>query len=116
MNEAINTLLQASPPLALVLAINLLLYGLKRAPWPPNWSLPMIAMLVGAVAYPFIADIAKPTLTVKSPLAYNVVLGFALGGLSVAFNQQFRQILGLKTGDTVLVRKPKQPTKKEITP
>jgi hypothetical protein len=107
MNETINTLLEASPPLILALAINLLLYALKRTPWPPDWALPMIAMAVGALVYPFIADIAKQVPTVKSPLVYNIVLGSAIGGMSVALNQQFRQILGLKTSNTEFITKPK---------
>lgn len=111
MNEAINTLLQASPPLLLALAINLLLYALKRMPWYPNEYLPITAVVVGAAVYPWIADATNVVANVRSPLAYSVVLGAAIGGLSVAMHQQVRQFLGLGTGNTQFTTKPEEPPK-----
>jgi hypothetical protein len=116
MNEAINTLLQASPPLALALAINLLVFFLKKAKRFPDDYLPVAAMFIGAMAYPWIADVTNAVPSVKSPFLYNTVIGAAIGGLSVAFNQQFRQLFGLKTGQTVFLDKPQKPAKKEVRP
>lgn len=110
MNEAINTLFEASPPLALALAINFLLYSLKKTKQFRDEMLPITAVIFGALVYPWIADIAKVVPVVKSPLVYNMVFGSGIGGLSVAMHQQVKQWLGLRTSDTEINSKPKDPT------
>ena len=95
--EWLDAILQCSPPLALALAINLALFASKRIPMP-GWVRPILAMGIGAIAYPFLADISKLNYNVRSPALYLTLIGTSIGGLSVCFNQVVRQWIKSKTG------------------
>lgn len=109
MNEAFDQLYKLSPPISMALAINFLLLGLKRIPKFPMWTTPFIAMTIGGVFYPLLADPGNVLFSVRSPIAAQIITGVSAGGLAVAFHQQFRQILkrfGVSTGDTEIFTKP----------
>lgn len=101
----LESILDLSPPFLLALAINFLLLFGKRAPFVPDWTLPLLAMAAGGLVYPLISDAAKVSYQCRHPDAFNAVMGVAIGGMAVAFHQTFRQIIGLgrqvaKEGDT----------------
>jgi hypothetical protein len=109
MNEIFDSILKCSPMVLLALAINLVLLGLKRAPIPA-WLRPLIAMVIGGVANPFIADTARLDYNLANPNIYWIVQGVCIGGLAVALNQTLRKWLeshGIKmeNGDTDEIRK-----------
>lgn len=95
MNE-LTELLQASPPIALALALNVLGVALKKSPLP-NWVIPTVLPVIGAFAYPFIAETGKVGFTVRNPDVLLGVYGFVIGSASVGLNQIFRQFLGRLT-------------------
>lgn len=85
MENLINDLLKLSPPLLLALALNLFGWGLRQYPGFNNKWIPLTLMFVGGIVYPFIGK------TPENTRAACMVVGFCIGGLSVAINQQFRQ-------------------------
>ncbi len=103
-----ESILKLSPPLVLAIVINFLLLFCKRIPYVPNWSLPLIATILGAIAYPQIADVANVSYSVKNPDAFNVIMGCCIGGSAVAIHQTFKQILsrffGYKSDTEILVK------------
>lgn len=108
--DLIEKLYELSPHLMLVLFINFVLWGLKLAPGVPNWTLPFIAMSIGTILYPSVAEVGKMSYNVHSPQMFLHLFGAALGGMSVCLNQIFRQMMkrfGLHSGDTDSIQKPK---------
>ena len=94
----LTDILQASPPLALAVALNVVGEALKRSP-VPNWMLPLILPLLGALAYPFIAEAGKVNYEVARPDVLLGIYGFCIGAASVGLNQMFRQFLGRRGAD-----------------
>lgn len=92
MNE-LEELLKLSPPVILVLSLNILGVGLKKSPIP-NWTIPIVLSLVGLFVYPYIAETGSVGFEVRNPDVLLAVYGFALGAASVGLNQVFRQIFG----------------------
>lgn len=103
MNELdITKLLELSEPMAVMIAINIVLALLKRVPQVKNWTLPMIAVVLGGVTYPLIADPAKVSFGAHNPTAALVITGVIIGYAAVGFHQKFKQIatrLGMMTDD-----------------
>ena len=93
MND-IEELLKLSPPVILVLCLNILGVGLKKTPMLPNWIIPIILSLTGLVVYPYIAETGSVAFQVRNPDVLLAVYGFALGAASVGLHQVFRQIFG----------------------
>ncbi len=89
----LEQLLELSPPVVLALALNCIGWGLKKSPLA-GWLLPLALMALGGAAYPFVAEVGKVSFAVRNPAAFNVVIGIAIGGLSVGLNQAFRQVFG----------------------
>ena len=56
------------------------------------------SLLGGGVSYPFLTEVGKVSYNVRSPLAYNIIMGVAIGGLSVCFHQAFKTWIQKKTG------------------
>lgn len=113
MNE-LTELLQASPPVALAIALNFLGLGLKKSP-VANWLIPLLLPAVGAAVYPFIADAGKINFECRNPMALMAVYGFAIGSASVGLNQMLRQFLGRKnsSGDTEFFSRKNAQSKEE---
>lgn len=108
MNEAFEQLYKLSPPVSMALAINFVMLGVRRIPNFPTWTAPFIAMAIGGIFYPLLADPGNVLFAVRSPLAAQFITGVSAGGLAVAFHQQFKQILkrfGVSTGDTEMFTK-----------
>jgi hypothetical protein len=105
MNE-LTDILQASPPIALAIALNLLGLAWKKMP-VANWMIPIVLPLIGAVVFPFIAERGKINFECQNPAILLGVYGFAIGAASVGLNQMLRQFIGRKngTGETEFLKK-----------
>lgn len=109
MNE-LTELLQASPPIALAIALNFLGLGLKKSPLA-DWLIPLLLPAIGAAVYPFIADAGKINFECKNPMALMAVYGFAIGAGSVGLHQALRQFTGRRNGSGNTEFLKKQETK-----
>lgn len=97
MNE-FTDLLQSSPPVALALALNVVGLALKKAP-VPNWIIPLVLPVLGALLYPFIAEAGKVNFECRNPDVLLGVHGAMIGAGSVGINQMLRQFLGRKEAE-----------------
>lgn len=83
--EALDQLLAVSPKIALVLGLNVIGYYLKRSPiW--SWLIPLILILLSAIAWPIIADVKDDDYTARL-VTYNVLIGILLGAASIGLHQ-----------------------------
>lgn len=105
MNE-LTELLQSSPPIALALALNAVGLALKRSPIA-CWLIPFILPILGAAAYPFIAEPGKVNFECRNPDLLLAIYGFVIGSGSVGINQMLRQFLDRRNedGDTKFLKK-----------
>jgi hypothetical protein len=96
-----------SPPVLLALVLNGIGLFLKRSPIN-DWLIPFILIALGAIIYPFIADVAEVAEGTRNATAYRVVVGAAIGVVSVGAHATIKQFLGRKngTGQTDYIRKP----------
>ena len=94
----IQELTQLSPPAALALALYFVGKALKKSP-VADWLIPFLLPLCVALVFPFLAETANVSYTVKSPAMFNAVVGFCIGGASVAVDQAVRQFRGRNTPD-----------------
>lgn len=95
MNLDLDQITQLSPPVALAAALWVLGVGLKRSP-VPDWLIPFLLPIAGAIAFPFIADTSEVNFNVKSPAMFHAVIGFCIGGASVAMNEAAKQFTNRK--------------------
>ena len=91
----LDQITQLSPPVALAAALWFLGAFLKRSP-VPDWLIPFLLPLVGAIAFPFIADTSEVNFNVRSPAMFHAILGFCIGGAAVAMNEAGKQFLNRK--------------------
>lgn len=91
----LDQITQLSPPVALAAALWFLGAFLKRSP-VPDWLIPFLLPLVGAIAFPFIADTSEVNFNVRSLAMFHAILGFCIGGASVAMNEAGKQFLNRK--------------------
>lgn len=109
-SEVFDSLLKVSPPIALAIFINFLLLFIGKLEYfraKKDW-LPIIALLIGGLVYPLVAEVGKISFSVPYPTMLNIVIGVCIGGLSVAFHQIFKNLLkkvGASTGDTMIITK-----------
>ena len=93
--DLIENVTQLSPPALLAVALYGLGFVLKKSPMP-DWLIPFVLPCVGAIVFPFIADTSEVNFNVKSPAAFHAVIGFCIGGASVAMNEAGKQFLNRK--------------------
>lgn len=105
MNE-LTELLQSSPPIALALALNAIGLALKKSPLQ-SWLIPLLLPTIGAVAYPFIAEVGKVNFECRNPDLLLAIYGFVIGSGSVGLNQMLRQFLDRRNedGETKFLKK-----------
>lgn len=107
-----DQLLELSPPVLLALCLSLSGVFLKKSR-VQNWLIPWMLMSVGALIFPFIADVATKEIHSRNPIFYHAVIGAAIGGLSVGAHQAISQLSefltakknGLPKGDTALIKR-----------
>lgn len=90
--DFLDSLLDLSPPIALLAALTVLGYALKKSPIQ-NWVIPLLLPAVGSVVYPFVAEIAEVSYTVRNPTVFNGIIGFLIGWASTGGNQAIRQFV-----------------------
>jgi len=94
--DLVENLTQLSPPMALAVALWFFGYGLKRSPMP-DWLIPFVLPCVGAALFPFIAETASVSYSVKSPALFNAIIGFCIGGAAVTMNEAVKQFANRKS-------------------
>jgi Phage holin family Hol44, in holin superfamily V len=94
--DLIENVTQLSPPALLAVGLWFLGSGLKKSPMP-DWLIPFVLPCVGAALFPFIADTTSVSYSVKSPTAFNAIVGFCIGGAAVAMNEAVKQFTNRKT-------------------
>lgn len=112
MTELINDLTQLSPPMALAIALWVVGNAIKKSRIE-NWLIPFILPLLGALAFPFIADTAKVSYSVRSPMLFNALIGMAIGGAATAMDQAIWQWVSRTKnpdGKTAFLVKPDENT------
>jgi hypothetical protein len=108
-----DQLKQLSPPVLIIIAINVLMFGAKRIQVIPDWIIPALAMVLGGVIYPLISNPGDVPYTVRCPLCLQVLFGLIIGFAAVGCHQQVKQLFkrfGISTGDTEVI------TKDSVTP
>jgi hypothetical protein len=82
---------ELAPPLVLSFVLNGFGYFLKQTPYSKDWAIPFILMILGAIIYPFVAELDKMQFNVKSITVFNALIGAGIGALAVGLNQAFKQ-------------------------
>lgn len=90
LKDVIDPLFTYSPPVLLAIVIIMIVHYVKRIPVIQSWHIPLVAMAIGAIVFPFIADTAKVPFNVRNPTVLNMMYGLAIGGLAIAFHQVFK--------------------------
>jgi hypothetical protein len=94
--DLIENVTQLSPPALLAVALYGLGFVLKKSPMP-DWLIPFVLPCVGAVLFPFIADTASVSYTVKSPAAWSAIVGFVIGMGATGINEAVKQFTNRKS-------------------
>jgi hypothetical protein len=90
----LSFIINAAPPVILVISLNGLGWALRMTPKVPNWLIPLFLPVVGAVVWPQIGDYSPVILKAKMPWLLMSLYGFGLGWIAVGANQFVRQIMG----------------------
>lgn len=90
--DFLDSLLDLSPPVALLAALNAFGYALKKSPLQ-NWIIPIALPILGGVLYPLISETARVSHSVNNPTVFNGVIGFLIGSAATGFNQALRQFV-----------------------
>jgi len=89
---AINDITSLGAPILLALVCNVFAAGLKASTGGAvNRWLPVIVMAFAGIAYPLIASASELNVNCVSPVAYKVLVGICIGGLSVGLHQIKKQ-------------------------
>jgi uncharacterized membrane protein YqaE (UPF0057 family) len=97
-----------SPTILLAVVLNGVGVFLKRSPLK-DWLIPFVLIALGALIYPFIADVTELHSGTRNATAYRVVVGSAIGVISVGVHATLKQFIGRKgdSGQTDFIqRKP----------
>lgn len=90
--ELVDNITQLSPPAALAAALWVVGNAIKKSRFE-NWLIPFVLPLLGALAFPFIAETANVNYQVRSPMLFNGLIGMAIGGAATGLDQMFGQWL-----------------------
>lgn len=90
----LNTLSQLSPPVLLMLFLNLVGVGLNKSPIIDNKYIPLVLPITGGIVYPFIGIIEA---TQRHPIVHLAIIGCIIGAGAVGTNQLYRQFKGDNT-------------------
>ena len=94
-----------SPPVLLMLFLNLVGYGLNKNPYVENKFIPVILFILGGILYPFIGILDA---TQRHPHVHLGIIGMIIGGAAVGANQILRQF---KTSNNENENKPENTPK-----
>lgn len=95
-NDLVNGIVNVSVPVALLAALNVVGYVLSKLPENkiPNWTIPFILPLLGAILYPLVGSYTEVAKAAKVPWLVMSFYGIGIGGAAVGANQALRQWLG----------------------
>lgn len=88
-----DSILKMSPPVALMAGLNALMYYLRRTPHVPNWLVPWLIMLLGAVIYPTITQRHEMLFTVPYPIVAQAITGLLIGFAAIGSHRLFEQTM-----------------------
>lgn len=88
--DAIEQLFAVSPRIALVLVLCVIGFWMKRSP-APNWTIPLVLMVLGAIGFTVMADIKDDDYTAKF-ITHNAIIGMLLGASSVGLHSAVRPL------------------------
>ena len=88
--EMLDQLTVIAPKVALVLALNVLGFYLKRSPIR-NWVIPWTLIALGMIVWPIIAETKDDDYTAKW-ITHNVIIGVLLGAASIGLHQVVTQV------------------------
>lgn len=97
----------------MVICISFLLWLLKKIKFvrQEDWILAVVAMTIGAVVFPQIAEIGKFSYNVKFPQMVLHMVGMAIGGFTVTFHDTIWRFMskrfGIPSGSTEFITKTK---------
>lgn len=94
-----NELIQMSPILLVMFALNVIGKGIKSTSWIPDRLIPLILPILGGMVYPFVGKYQPLPFLDKVPAGSDltvlyVMVGIGCGGLAVWGNQLLRQWMG----------------------
>ena len=112
LSKQVAGLLSASPAVMLVLVLNFVGFAVKRIPKIPNWLIPILLPVVGAILFPFVGERTAAIQAAHFPGAQLALYGAGLGCAAVGLHQAMRQWLGREasvltggSGDTETISK-----------
>jgi hypothetical protein len=94
MNDLISFITNAAPSVILVLTLNGFGLAIKKVPYVPDWLIPLILPVAGALIYPFVGEYSPVVLKAQIPTLLMGLYGFGLGWVAVGANQFWRQMIG----------------------
>lgn len=104
--ETFTDLTKLPVPILVTFLCNMLGVALKRAHWVDNNKIPLILICFGAICFTLIAPAAGIKSDVRFPIAYDLIVGAALGGFSVGLHQALRGKNPLNgNGHTEIIKK-----------
>lgn len=92
MDELLKNLFDVTPPVGLVVFLNVFFFLCKKSPLFPAKYIPWISFLCGGMIYPLISEPGKTGFAVHSPLLAQIIMGLTLGGTAVAMHQAKKNI------------------------
>jgi hypothetical protein len=93
LEALVDSILKMSPPVALMVGLNSLMYYLRRTPHIPLWLVPWVIMILGAVTYPMITNSGDMIFTVPYPLVAQSIIGFIIGFAAIGVHRLFEQTM-----------------------
>lgn len=82
-----------SPPVALMVGLNAVMYYMRRTPKIPNWMVPWLIMLLGAITYPAITHRQEMIFTVPYPIVAQAITGLLIGFAAIGSHRLFEQTM-----------------------
>lgn len=113
MDTDFSFVLNAAPPVILVVSLNGFGWALKFVPKLPNYIIPLALPIAGALLWPLIGDYSPVILKAKMPTVLMGLYGFGLGWVAVGANQTLRKLMehfGPETPEPPTSTPPAPPT------
>lgn len=89
----VDSILKMSPPVALVVGLNAIMYYLRRTPKIPKWIVPWLIMLLSAIIYPLVTHRKDMIFSVPYPVVAQIVIGLIIGFAAIGTHRLFQQTI-----------------------
>jgi hypothetical protein len=94
MNDILTGIVNVAPPLALFAVLYAAGMILKAVPHIPNWIIPCVLPVLGAVIYPYVGEYSEVVKAARVPWAMMALYGFGIGWATTGANQALSQFKG----------------------